>query len=201
MRANHFLFIILVCSLFACKKSDIEYDNSFKKSETRWSAFKASNNNSYLFEVISGSSWTGYSSKTSVKVVNGLPVERKFTYTLFNHFSRPQAGWNEQSQIDILAAMNLTAEVFKTTVGEELPEVLEWTEIGSTIGTHTALSSYLTVDEIYSEAKNNWLKKKANVTTYFETKNDGLISNCGYVENGCADDCFVGITISLIQSL
>ena len=59
----------------------------------------------------------------------------------------------------------------------------------------------LTLDEIYSKAKNEWLVKRKNVTNYFEAKNDGLISTCGYVEKGCVDDCFAGITIKSIQSL
>ncbi|WP_255474197.1 hypothetical protein [Flavobacterium sp. SLB02] len=43
--------------------------------------------------------------------------------------------------------------------------------------------------------------KRKNVTNYFEAKNDGLISQCGYVEKGCMDDCFVGITIKSIERL
>lgn len=38
-------------------------------------------------------------------------------------------------------------------------------------------------------------------STYFETKNNGLISTCGYVENTCADDCFIDITITRIAKL
>jgi hypothetical protein len=31
---------------------------------------------------------------------------------------------------------------------------------------------------------------------YFEAETDGLLSSCGYVEDGCQDDCFVGIHIA-----
>lgn len=202
MRANHFLLIILIGGLFACNKSDIEYYNSFQQSEKAFSAFKRSSNNSYLFEVTSGS-WTGFSWKTSITVANGIAIERKFSYAAFSNVVKPQAGWNDESMRNILTIMNLTPEEFKANNGKELGEVLQWTEAGSTVGTHinTPACQYLTLDAIYDEAKNNWLKKKDNVNTYFETNNNGMISNCGYVETGCADDCFRGINISLIQSL
>ena len=43
--------------------------------------------------------------------------------------------------------------------------------------------------------------ERNNVTTYLETKNNGMISTCGYVENNCADDCFIGIHINNISLL
>jgi hypothetical protein len=55
------------------------------------------------------------------------------------------------------------------------------------------------LDEIYEKARSNWLKKRGNAKTYFEAKNDGLISSCGYAEDGCQDDCFNGINITSIE--
>lgn len=71
----------------------------------------------------------------------------------------------------------------------------------SEINTHQNGAAALTLDEIYVNAKSDWLIKRKNTTNYFESKNDGLISQCGYVEKNCMDDCFVGITISSIERL
>ncbi|MDD2426409.1 MAG: hypothetical protein PHU00_10410, partial [Bacteroidales bacterium] len=59
----------------------------------------------------------------------------------------------------------------------------------------------VTLDVIYSKARQEWLLKRENAQTYFEAKNNGLISCCGYVEKGCMDGCFNGIYISYIQPL
>lgn len=80
-------------------------------------------------------------------------------------------------------------------------EQLEWTENESEINSHQNGAAALTLDEIYAKAKEEWLIKRKNATNYFEAKNNGLISHCGYVEKGCMDDCFVGININSIESL
>jgi len=54
---------------------------------------------------------------------------------------------------------------------------------------------------VYEKARNNWLIKRSNTETYFEAKNNGIISSCGYVKDGCQDDCFNGITITLVEAL
>jgi hypothetical protein len=57
----------------------------------------------------------------------------------------------------------------------------------------------LTLDQIYELAKNDLLLKRADVSISFESKNSGLISAAGYVQNGCQDDCFRGINIKSIS--
>jgi len=76
---------------------------------------------------------------------------------------------------------------------------LQWIEQENELNTHKdAGAEPLTLDEIYVRAENDWLVKRKDATTYFEAKNEGLISTCGYVGDGCADDCFRGISISYI---
>lgn len=78
---------------------------------------------------------------------------------------------------------------------------LAWIEYKDEINSHTNTSAAppLTLDEVYVKAQNEWLVKRDDVTIYFEADNGGLISSCGYVPNGCADDCFRGIHIITIQ--
>ncbi|HMF72700.1 MAG TPA: hypothetical protein VK616_14575 [Flavitalea sp.] len=77
----------------------------------------------------------------------------------------------------------------------------QWEEDESTLNTHVNGGTSLTLDEIYEKARTEWVLKRKDATSYFEAKNDGMISSCGYVNNNCADDCFVGITINLIERL
>lgn len=76
---------------------------------------------------------------------------------------------------------------------------LEWTEEGNEVGLHDSGAEPITLDEVYYKAEHEWLIKRENTTTYFETKNNGMISTCGFRDNNCADDCFVGITILSIK--
>lgn len=86
---------------------------------------------------------------------------------------------------------------------DELPaELQEWTETGDEIGSHQySGAEALTLDEIYEKAENEWLIDRGDASMYFEANNDGMISTCGYVENGCMDDCFWGIHIKSISGL
>lgn len=154
----------------SCKKSDIEYDNQFEKSLNAWEKFKSSSDNSYEYTV-SGSSWVGIAWETKIKISAGKIIQRHFKYTSVSGFS-----------------------------GNVPAEALEWTEDETQINSHqnTPAASPLTLDKIYEQAKNEWLIKRSKAQIFFETKNSGLISLCGYVNEGCADDCFRGITITSI---
>lgn len=203
MRAKYLLGLgILLFFFSACKKSDIEYNSGFAKSKKALSSFKATTANSYRFQT-QGGSWTGFSWQTTIKVVTGVAVERTFRYTAFSGVRMPEAGWTEQKRQEILTNMQLTEQGFVDRFGKPLQEVLDWFEVGATLGTtqNTPANQLFTLDEVYEKAKNDWLLKKPDVTTYFETKNNGMISTCGYVPDGCADDCFRGIEITFIESL
>lgn len=193
--------LVVLLSFAACKKS-MEYQTSFEKSNKTWQAFKASNNNSYRF-MVTGGTWAGASWETAMKVVNGVAVERQFRYTVYMDVVMPPTGWTTAKQEEILAKMNLTAATFRDRIGKDLADFLTWTETGAQVGTQkdTPASSYLTLDAVYDKAKNDWLKKRSGTTHYFEAKNNGLLSSCGYVPDNCADDCFVGINIKLIEAL
>jgi hypothetical protein len=79
--------------------------------------------------------------------------------------------------------------------------VSSWDEDANNIGTHNAGAEVLTLDQIYDKAKNEWLKADTKTNKiYFETDAKGLIASCGYVPDGCQDDCFTGVTITSIKA-
>lgn len=168
------LFLLITLVLFtACKKDDISHRSEFNKSYDAWLNFKQTHNNSYSYTVNWGS-WTGYGYETVLNIVNGKITGRNFkAYRL----------------VTVPPATVPTNEILKT-----------WTETAATLNTHgNEAAELLTLDGVYDKAKNVWLKadKKTN-EVYFEARNNGLISSCGFVSNGCQDDCFNGISITSI---
>jgi hypothetical protein len=92
--------------------------------------------------------------------------------------------------------------VAKTNDGNGQIIILEeWKEDETQLGTHNKGAALLTMDEVYAKAKDDWLLKRDNTENYFEAKNNGMISLCGYGMNGCQDDCFNGIVIKFIRGL
>lgn len=164
--------MLINISLFSCSSDDdLNYQSDFEKSKNTWTDFKASSNNSYQYVVTGSSFLIPNRWETTITISNGVVIQRDFEY---------------------LGAP------------EYFPKAeLKWTENENEINSHqnSFAASPLTLDEIYAKAENDWLIKRKNTTTYFETKNNGLISTCGYDTKGCMDDCFTGITIKSITSL
>lgn len=145
-------------------------NSDFEQSRKVWLAFKKSANNNYSYTVKTAS-WAGFGDSTIISVNNGTVSGRKYTsYT-----------------IDGATGQTSTRET--------------WTENSTNLNTHKSGASLINLDAIYDKAANEWLKadKKQN-NVYFEAKNQGMISTCGYVPNDCLDDCFTGIKISNIKS-
>ena len=168
------LFLLITgISLSGCTKEEISHKSDREKSLKEFEKFKKTSANSYQYTVIR-SSWVGMSWKTVTTVKNGKVVQRKFKWIV-------PKDWTPE----IPAAQK------------------EWTEGENEINAHqqSGAADAIILDEVYSRAKNDWLKKRDNATTYFKAENNGLISSCGYVENNCADDCFVGINITSINLL
>jgi hypothetical protein len=166
--------LLLICILlFACDNNEIEFENDYEKSHNAWLRFKDSSNNSYKY-VVFRSSFEGVAWETVITVSNGSVIQRDFQYT--------RTG-------DLLT---------------HLPEEeLKWTENENELGTHenTRAADLLTLDEVYDKTRDEWLIKREDAESYFEAKNNGLISSAGYYIIGCADDCSTGIYISDIVSL
>jgi hypothetical protein len=163
---------LLVISQFSCKKDNIAYNGEYYKSYNALKDFKASSNNSYRY-IVQTSSWVGTGTETTITVEEGQVVGRDYIRTLSTHTA---AGW----QVDTLGT---------------------WKETGAQLGTHQEGESVSTLDDIYIAARTNWLLKRDDAQTFFEAKNNGMISTCGYVPKDCADDCFRGIHIKSITPL
>jgi len=75
-----------------------------------------------------------------------------------------------------------------------------WTENTADLNSHNQGAPTLTLDEIYDQAKNDYLTvdRKSN-TISFTTDGNGLIASCGYTPKGCQDDCFMGVHLKSIQ--
>lgn len=174
MKPGIYLFTLLfIGTIFtSCKKSDISYESDFQKSYKAWLSFKESSGNSYSYKVPGGSILSTSSWPTIITVSDGKVTKRHYKFT--------------------------PGEGLATNIPED---ELEWTENENEINSHVNGAPALTLDEIYEKARNNWLKKRSNAKSYFEAKNNGLISSCGYIEDGCQDDCFIGITITFIKAL
>lgn len=168
----YFIALVLISSLmFSCSSDDeLNYQNDFQKSQKTWLDFKASSNNSYKYVVSDATFFLANSWETTITVSNGKIIQRHFKYI----------GNTEN-------------------IPDNVP--LEWTEEENQINSHenSVAAAALTLDQIYSKAEKEWLIKRKDVTVYFESKNNGLISICGYVQKGCMDDCFSGIRIKSIQ--
>ncbi len=173
MKLNIYLIALLLTgALFAsCKKSDIKYESNYEASYRSWTDFKQSSQNSYRYMVSFGS-WTGAGSETTITVTNGKITGRSFV-----------------------------AKTYEDPQSNVITIVKEWTEDESSINTHGEGYPAMTLDEVYQKAKTDWLLKRKDVTTYFETNNGGMISSCGYTPKNCIDDCFTGIKIQYIEKL
>lgn len=171
----YLITVLLIGNLMAsCEKSDLEYEDDFQNSRNAFLDFKESSNNSYKYVVLGGSVFTSYGWETTITVSNGTITERHFRYTS------------------------------NTELPDTIPEEeVEWTENEGEINNRefTGAAEALTLDELYDKAQKQWLLKRDNAKVYFEAENNGLMSTCGYVEEGCMDDCFNGITIKSIQEL
>jgi len=170
-RYVYFLMLVLAgVALVRCDKEEIRYEDDFDRSFAKWVDFKASTGNSYTY-VVNNSSWVGVSWQTSIKVTHGVVTQRSFK-------------------------LSLAPGV------ENFPlENREWTEEGNELNSHpnSGAAETLTLDQIYEKARTEWLVKREKATFYFEAKNDGMLSECGFVPDGCMDDCYTGIHIGCIK--
>lgn len=175
MKKEIYLIAVILtgCLIWSCESDDLDYQNDFDNSHKAWLDFKESSADSYKYTVVSGT-WAGSSWETTISVSDGAITQRHFKY---------------------IVTQGLSDDISE--------EDLEWTEDENEIGTHEfgAAAEPMTLEEVYSKAQEDWLIKRKNTKIYFEIQNNGMISTCGYVEDNCIDDCFIGINIKSIEPL
>jgi len=151
-------------------KSGVSYDDS----EEIWKKLKSENEDSYSYTVNS-ISWSGFGSRTTITVKDGLVSKREYIYF--------EQVLNEESEL------------------EEV-EIESYIETGEEIGSNPEGFQPFLIDELYETCISEYLRvNKGENDIYFNTNEAGIISNCGFVEKGCIDDCFKGFRISKFQWL
>lgn len=163
------LLSILFLSVLLSSCDEGIVETDFDKSLNVWKEFKKSVNNNYAYTVKS-ESWAGFGDSTIITVRSGVVTARKYT-----------------------------SYVIDSQTGKKNPTG-NWTETKSDLNSHDSGAKAMTIDEIYEKASSEWLKiDKNDNSIHFETKNQGMISLCGYTNKNCKDDCFVGVVISNIK--
>jgi len=165
-------FLILLTAT-SCKKESIAKSDEYDTSLKAWLNYKSDVGNSYQYTITYGS-WTGYGVEITTGISKGQFVFRDFTSFRYRN--------DGSGKKDTLKS---------------------WHEDTATINTHTQdAGEIMTIDEIYTKARTVWLKVDASANDiFFEAKNNGIISSCGYVPHGCQDDCFNGVKIKSITAL
>jgi|GEM_PF-2584846 len=166
---------LMAAVMFGCKKDSTS--SAFDKSYDTWLTYKQKVNNTYTYTAYQDNQAIYW--ETKITVVNGSISARD--YQQYDYEYDPNTKINSKVLLN------------------------EWHEsAGSgTIGTHGAEGWGLyTIDDVYYQAQNVWLK--ANTNTYnitFETNNNGIISTAGYAIKKCVtDDCFIGVHIKSITN-
>jgi hypothetical protein len=170
-------FIFTVCALaffiFSCDPEaltpalNVQGDSGYTYSESRsqWLQMKEENGNSYEY-TIGVISWTGDGNNTVLTIEEGKVVARKYE----EFFMDPDTGVK--------------------TYG------FRYSETGAEIGAHEKGAKPMTMDALYGICLAEYLVADPdNNTVYFNTDGQGIMTTCGFVPDGCADDCFVGINL------
>lgn len=172
MKRNIYVYLLLLIGITLASCKKSDITNEDDYNKSHQSWVSfKASSNNSYRYTVNTTSWIGTSSETKITMKNNKAVHRSFT------------------------ASAIDRDTHKSAV------YLTWEEDESNINTHAGAATALSLDEIYQKAKSEWLLKRADAKTYFETANNGMISSAGYQENNCADDCFVGIHISAIEKI
>ncbi|MBC7846556.1 MAG: hypothetical protein H7Y10_08700 [Flavobacterium sp.] len=177
MKTNKLMLLIFLVILMSCEKSDDEKSSvlttlksenglTYNESLTQWTELKNINGNSYIYQT-TFVSWTGIGSTTELKIEEGIVTSRVY-------------------------------QEFKTNNTSGKLEIIDtYTETKTNLGSHNKGANPLTIDDLYNSCARDYLSvDKKNNTLHFETELKGLMTLCGFVPDGCVDDCFRGVRIN-----
>lgn len=180
MKTNHFFMFLILMTGLSCSKDvpepeiklsvltelKSEYGLTHKASQERWEDLKAVNGNSYIYQTTS-LSLTGHGSTTEIRVEDAAITSRVYV----------------EFETDKINGARKT--------------IFSYNEGANKVGSHTKGALALTIDELYETCAKTYLVADAEKNTiYFETNEEGLMTICGFVPDGCADDCYMGVRIN-----
>lgn len=162
-------FIHVSCDLEALVPAlSVQGDSGFTYSESRslWLEMKEDNGDSYEY-TIGVLSWTGHGNNTVITIEEGKVIGRIYQ----EYFMDPDNG--------------------------DKTDGFGYSETGVDVGSNEKGAKPLTMDDLYGICLAEYLvADPENNRVYFNTDELGLMVTCGFVPNGCADDCFQGISLS-----
>lgn len=195
-------FVLPALLLFSgCEKSESEMNSQFDMSFKSWLDFKQKNENNYEYTT-QGANRNNYAWTTRIVVEDGVVVKRSFEYTKFAGVDKPSGGWGENSISQILNRLNMTEKEYQTQYKYAITEELSWEENGEEVGKtlNTPATKPWNLDQMYEWARLLIKDSKPGKQIYFEVDSRLLIKSCGFVLQGCQDDCFEGIVFKEIKS-
>lgn len=139
---------------------------TYSESRTLWLQMKEDNGDSYEYTV-GVLSWTGDGNNTIITIEEGKAVSRNYE----EYFRDPDTG--------------------EKTIN------FEYSETGTEVGSNEKGAKAMTMDELYGICLADYLVADPEKNTVeFNTDEVGVMITCGFVPDGCADDCFVGFSLS-----
>lgn len=169
MTGSRQLLLFLIVTSISCEERRTPQFEAFRDSLSQWKDLKKENGNSYVYSTTFGS-WAGFGSTTELKIEDGNVVARKY-------------------------------EAFRINETNGVREITDtYAETKADLGSHEDGADLLTIDDLYHSCGKEYLRvDEANNELYFEARPDGLMTLCGFVPKGCADDCFDGVRISSFE--
>ncbi len=86
-----------------------------------------------------------------------------------------------------------------TTKDPNTADLLTYEEDASNLGSNIDGAKPITLDQVYEICQQDLTADPAENKIIFETFDNGLLKQCGFISNACQDDCFMGITIAEIK--
>ncbi|MFY0600140.1 MAG: hypothetical protein JXR03_10750 [Cyclobacteriaceae bacterium] len=167
----------LILAVFSCEESEAEKNESKLENLTGESGISYNEslskwndlkreNGNSYIYQTSFNSWTGFGSITNIKIEDGIVTSRSYT----------EFGLDELDN-------KVITDSYEETIDN--------------LGSHQKGASAVTIDMLYETCASQYIvvDEKDN-SIHFETEESGLMNTCGFVPNGCIDDCFTGIQIS-----
>ncbi len=138
---------------------------NYEKSLNVWNELKKQNSNSYTYET-SFTSWTGYTNKTIISIINGVPISRSYEEFIYR---------GPDSKVEKLDS---------------------FVEDSSNLNSNDKGVKAVNIEEIYKQCISDYLKVDPKVNEIsFEVDSNGIMSYCGYIPKNCMDDCDKSVRI------